>query len=114
MKVIESIEDNFKFDRAFVVQADGILVPRAVFGGALCDIETKSTALQHGIAYCRPVDGTPEDSWPIGVIVEKETADGDPYEETMWNFTANPRIVAAARKFDELNSTDSLKEGMAL
>src|SRR5690348_11809717 len=102
VKVIESIEDNFQFERAFVIEENGILKPRAQFGGALCDIETTQTALQAGFAYCNPVDETPEHSWPIAIILEKQTADGDHYQETIWNFTANERIVAAARKFEML------------
>lgn len=114
IKIIESNEDNFQFERAFVVEENGALGARAIFGGTLCDIETKKTLLNLGIANCAPVDGTPEDSWPVSVVIEKHQEDADPYQETLWNATANPRIVAAARRFSELLQSGNIQPGMEL
>lgn len=111
LKIIESVEDNYTFDRAWIAEENGELVPRALFGGVLVNIESKPTLLEAGIAFCEPIDGTAPDAWPVNVRVEHQE---DGFQESLWNCTGNPRIVAAARKFARLMSSGEAREGMEL
>lgn len=114
VKIIESHEDGFTFERAFIASQGDCLVPRAVMGGVLCNIDTKPAPLADGLAWCEPLDGRDADAWPLCVIVEKQTAEGSPYRETLWNMTAHPSVVAAARRFAKLMSRGSAVDGAGL
>ncbi len=109
LRIIESVEDNYTFERAWIAREDGALVPRALFGGVLVNIDTKPGPLADGLAWCEPIDGTPADAWPVHVRVER-----DGIEETLWTMTANPRIVAAARQFAGLMAAGPAREGAVL
>lgn len=110
LRIIESVEDDFVFQRAFVAEEDGVLVPRAEISGVLCNIETKPGPLKDGLAFCQPLNVAP-DHWPNYVRVERPTAEGQAYAETLWNFTAKPRVVAAARRFNDLVNQGSVTHG---
>lgn len=109
MKIIESNTEGMAFEAAFIREENGALVPRCVFGGHICNIDTKPGPLADGIAWCQPVDGTPEEEWPLWVKIEK-----DGFEDTRFNMTDDPRVVAAARKFAELQESGAARAGMEL
>lgn len=109
IQVIESETGGLKFERAFVLEVNGVPVARAVVGGVLCNIETRPGPLADGLAFCQPVDGTPEDAWEMAVRVRK-----DGFEETLQDMTDMPEIVAAARRFAELRDQGLAREGVVL
>lgn len=109
VQVIAANEDDLVFERAFVDAVNGVLVPRAVMGGVLCNIQTEPGPLADGLAFCEPVDPEAAQNWPMYLDVDLGAG-----EERLWNFTRNPSIVAAARRFEELNRADRLVEGMPL
>lgn len=109
MKIIESDLDTFKYERAFITERDGAPCPVAVLSGVECCIETKPGPLEDGLAYCQPLRAELAENWPVSVTVER-----DNHREQLWNMTAHPGIVAAARHFAELLSLDQARPGMAL
>lgn len=103
VKIIDAgVEPGFEPTRAWVGVDNGHAVPRALVGGMECDIETKPTLLDDGLAWCCPVDVAAQEDWPLAVRVEKTRTDGSTYEEMLWNVSADPFLVGAARRFLEL------------
>jgi hypothetical protein len=112
VKVIEDLTDpDLTLERAWIAEESGYLVPRALVGGRVCNIDTRTGPLADGIAFCEPIDGEPWNDWPMDIIVKKEE---DSLPERMYSCTTNPRIVAAARRFKELITTGEAREGMEL
>lgn len=91
MKIHESNFDTFEVDRTFVT-AQG--EPRAIVSGVECNIETAPGPLADGLAWCEPVNSALAAHWPIYVDAEKDGA-----RARYPNFTTQPRIVAAARRY---------------
>lgn len=105
-------EPGFEFSRAWIGGSDLHLEPHAIVGGVDCLIETKPTMAAWGIAYCAPLDGDP--FWPLYVIVEITRLDGSVYSENWENCTDRPQVVAAARRFLELQASGEARLGMTL
>jgi hypothetical protein len=108
-KIVESNLDNFVFEKAFVVATPGGPAPRALVGGVLCNIETKSGVLADGLAWCEPVDRTRAESWPVYTDL---VIDG--VSRRMWNVTDERGVVKAARRFAELDAAGRAEPGMDL
>jgi len=113
MKILErgDIEEGVEFERAWIAMDDGRPAPVAMVGGILCDIETKETLLNAGIAFCQPVDSKLASIWPLSLTIEVQP--GAPPLHANWA-TANERIVAAARRFHELAISGQATEGTPL
>ncbi len=109
MKIIESDIDTFEFERAFIIERDGAPCPVAILSGVECCIETKPGPLEDGLAFCQPTRRDLTADWPVSVVIER-----DARRERLWNMTAEPGIVAAARRFAELLAVDEARPGMAL
>lgn len=110
MKLIEFLpEPGFEFERAFVANVDGELTAVAVVGGYQCRIETKPTLLEIGVASCIPILALLE-VWPLSVRIELEDGEIRTLEEA----TADPAVVAAAKRFNELAAADQLRDGQPL
>lgn len=109
MRVIESDLDTFRFERAFVAGTEEVPRPVAVISGVECTIETEPGPLRDGLAFCQPLNPRLAADWPVSVLIEK-----DGIEDRRWNMTAEPAIVAAARRFQELFNLGHAKPGMAL
>lgn len=112
MKLIEYLpEAGFEFRSAFVLNQGGELVAAAWLGPVRAIITTKPSLLEIGVASCIPFE--PEkfvDAWPFEVTIENE--DGD--RELLQNATADPQVLAAASRFNELAVAGQLREGMGL
>ena len=108
IQINEYFEDDLEFERAYVGCVGDVLMPFAVLSGNLCRIATREPLLEAGIATCIPED-LPAESWPMMLDYNW---DGDRLVE--YSKSANPSIVAAARRFNELESAGELKEGMEL
>ena len=112
VKVIEDLTDpDLVMERAWIGTLDGGACPFARVGGRVCVIDTKPGPLADGIAFCSPLDGEPWNDWPMDIIVKK---DENSLPERMYSCTTNPRILAAARRFQELMISGEAKEGMDL
>lgn len=88
VKIIESVFDTFKFERAFLA-ADQ---PRALISGVLCNLDTKPNLLELGLAFCQPTNPTLAEDWPVYTDVEVNGV-----ADRWWNVTADPETVRAAR-----------------
>lgn len=111
MRVIESNNDGFEFERAFVGERDGAPVPIAVMGGVECNIETKPGPLLSGLAFCEPLNVKLAQDWPVSVRVQ----DGeDGAERTISKMTADPKVVAAARHYWDIVAAGPVATGTAL
>lgn len=108
-KIVESFQDDLKMERAFVARLHGVLLPIAIVDGVECEIHTRSSALINGIARCSPVDLGRSDDWPMYVTIDDGTGP-QPQPGT----TTDEDILAAARRFNELESTGRLEEGLEL
>lgn len=82
--------------RAWIDEHQGVIRALAVISGRVCRIDTKETMLAAGIAVCEPIGGDPASDWPMGVRVRIED---NHFDQVMWNCTARPEIVAAARRY---------------
>jgi hypothetical protein len=113
MKILErgDIEEGFEFERAWITMVDGRPAPVALVGGILCNIETKETLLDAGIAFCQPVDPEWAANWPLSLTIDVQPGDPPLHANCV---TANERIVAAARRFHELALADQATEGTPL
>jgi hypothetical protein len=110
MRVIESNLDGFEFERAYIATIDGAPVPVAIMGGVECRIETKPGPLMDALAFCQPVNPKLADDWPVSVTVE----DPENGERVLWNMTADPRVVSAARRYWELAAAGRATIGTSL
>lgn len=102
-------EPGFELRRAWIADNDGRPEARADIGGIECVIETKETLLEAGVATCIPLDPQWSENWPLDVRV---SVDG--HEQMLTSATADPRVVAAARKFAELQATGRAEIGKEL
>ncbi len=93
MRIIESDNDGFEFERAYMGERAGAPLPIAVMGGVECCIETEPAPLAYGLAFCQPLDPRRADDWPISVVVDRGYG-----LERLWNMTADPKVVEAARR----------------
>ncbi|MFO1461231.1 MAG: hypothetical protein U1G08_17745 [Verrucomicrobiota bacterium] len=113
VKITRSDEEpGFEFQRAWIGGTSAYLEPHALLGGVDCLIETKPTMLEWGVAYCSPMDWSPD--WPLFVEIRKTLPDGTVNEVTLWDCTDRPQVVAAARRFLELQASGEARLGMAL
>lgn len=110
MRVIESNNDGFEFERAFVGERDGAPVPIAVMGGVECSIETKPGPLLAGLAFCEPLNVKLAQDWPVFVRIQDEGG----VERTIWKMTADPKVVAAARQFWDFVESGNVRIGALL
>ena len=110
--IVESNEDDLIFERAVIARNEnGELVPRCFYSGIACELGTHEGALADGIVGCAPLDPGLYADWPLSVRIQKEDAPGP---ELVENFTANPRAVAAVRKFLTLFETGEAEVGTPL
>jgi hypothetical protein len=104
-------EAGFAFRSAFVLDQGGELVAAAWLGNVRAIITTKPSLLEIGVAACIPFEAEKfVDAWPFEVTIENE--DGD--RELLQFATADLKVVAAARRFNELAVAGQLREGMDL
>lgn len=97
-RIIESNFDTLQFERAFITEdplAPGHFVPRAIISGIECDIQSKPTLIEDGLAFCEPVHPNPY--WPIYTVIER-----DGMVQRFDRLTNHPKIVAAAARFNAL------------
>lgn len=104
-RLIAENRDTLVFERAFIADSNGVPVPRAIVGGVLCNIDTKPGPLADGLAFCEPVDPRLAEDWPLYL---------DTDHGRLWNFTRDPSIVAAARRFARMNATGRAHPGQRL
>lgn len=111
IKVIESDFDTFKFQRAFVVDADGrgALAAHAMISDVECLVDTKESLLAARLAFLQPLDPVMVENWPVYTDV---VIDG--HQQRMYNITNHPKVVAAAERFEELKAAGEAKAGMEL
>lgn len=101
--------EGLEFERAYVGELYGALVPMAVLGGVTCVLGTKSGLLEAGLAHCTPTLPGLLKSWPLSAVVEEEGV-----VRTMKGVSGDPRVLAAARRFNELSASGQAELGMAL
>jgi hypothetical protein len=109
MRVLASDNDGFEFERAFIGEVAGELTPVAIMGGVACNIDTKPDSLEYGLAFCQPLVARIARDWPINVVVDRGFG-----AELLWHFTADPRVVAAARRFADISSRGAASVGSVL
>lgn len=108
IKLLKRLEDDFIIGRIWIDDDDGLPRPLADIGGVICDITTKQALLDAGIASCNPIDDDmPDSQWPMQCLVMlTNDGDGTSTERLLDAVSANPRLVAAAKKFAELLSKE--------
>jgi len=103
-KIIESNFDTLQFERAFVTEdphAPGHFVPRAVVSGIECDIQSKPTLIEDGLAFCEPINNNPY--WPVYTLIERNGT-----VRRFDRLTNHPKIVAAAARFNAVLASGQL------
>ncbi len=110
MRIVErlDLEEGFEFQKAYIRDLDGRPALFGSFGGVECDMETKESLLEAGVVCCQPVDFDAD--WPLSVVLEGV----DDQRYRINGATADPRAVAAARRFHELLISGEAKPGVEL
>jgi hypothetical protein len=110
MKIVERLdqEEGLEFQKAYIRDLDGRPSLFGVFGGVECHMETKETLLDAGVVSCDPVEF--DSDWPLSIVLEGEG--GQRYH--LNGASADPRAVAAARRYQELVLNGEAKPGMEL
>jgi hypothetical protein len=89
IKVVASDFDTLKFERAYLEgdQAHGVV------SGTICNLNSKPTLLDAGLAFCQPLDPGEAENWPVYSDLETGGVVG-----RFWNITNDPATVQAARE----------------
>lgn len=107
MKLIEFLpEPGFEFQGASVRVVDGELTAVARIGDEPCRITTKPSLLEIGVATCIPLRPELAEDWPLSVTIENDEGDRKVIECA----TADPAVVAAARRFNKLADAGRLED----
>jgi hypothetical protein len=109
MKIIANDDGGYQFERAFIAELNGAAVPVAMMGGVEFNIDTKPGPLADGLAFCQPYNPRLAQNSSVSVLVDRGSG-----PEWLSNLTNDPRIVAAARRFAELEAAGRAVVGVSL
>lgn len=107
LAILETNFDTLKIERCYIGGTDEAPEALAVVSGVLCTIETSAAYLREGLAWCEP--RAEREDWPVYTDVVRS----DGYRR-LDNVTTEPRLVAAARRFAELERAGQLRVGIDL
>lgn len=112
--LLERLEDPLPISRIWIGEIGGVSVPFAEIGGVICDIETKPALLASGLASCNPRDPDRAAHWPMQARVLYRHSDGSTEEKILEEVSAEPRLVSAVRRFNQLITDGVAIVGTAL
>jgi len=94
---------------------DGRTVPLALINGRWYVIDTKPSLLRLQVAVAVPIDALGRYDWAaeprLRVVIPADPLNGRPEPLGMEDATADPRVVALARRFNELLVTGEARPG---